>query len=171
MFAKIVNNTIESYPYNPQVDYPLTSFPVGASYPDFNCYWVYPTSPNNPNPDLYDAIENTPIFNGEKWEQSWTYIEKPPIPPQPDWDAFNGAVFANERFNQVFTQAINIRPLLAVSLPTAMDQVTTKGLTLFASLYGAVCALGGATAEDKLEWGQLARNANLPPEFIDIVEN
>ena len=103
--------------------------------------------------------------------KTWTVIPLPPPIPQPDWDVFNSTVFANERFNQVFSQAINIRPLLAVSLPTAMDQVTTKGLTLFASLYGAVCALGGATAEDKLEWGQLARNANLPPEFIDIVEN
>ena len=102
-----------------------------------------------------------------EYRQEWIIAEKP---PEPDWDVFNGTVFANDRFNQVFSQAINIRPLLAVSLPTAMDQVTTKGLTLFASLYGAVCALGGATAEDKLEWGQLARNANLPQDFISIVE-
>lgn len=129
------------------------------------------------NPPDYNSNNQTISFqyitdlNTLEYRQEWTIRELHPPIPTPDWDAFNGAVFANERFNQVFSQAIGIRPLLAVSLPTAMDQVTTKGLTLFASLYGAVCALGGATAEDKLEWGQLARNANLPPEFIEVVES
>lgn len=170
MFAKIINNTVEIYPYNPQSDYPLTSFPVGASYPAFNCYWVYSTTPLNPNTDLYDSVETTPVFNGTTWEQSWEYVEKPPQPPKHNWDMFNTQMMTNARFNQVYNQCLQIAPIVANSLPTALDQVTSKpSLSLFTLIWTQLCQIGGATAEDKQVWGEFATANNLPQDFINIL--
>lgn len=78
MFAKIVNGTIEVYPYNPKADHPNTTFPTGADHPSFDIYWVYPSPQNNLDADLYNAIEGQPTFNAEtnRWEQTWDYVEK-----------------------------------------------------------------------------------------------
>jgi hypothetical protein len=95
MFTKIVNNAPTAYPYNPQVDHPLTSFPVGDSYPDFNTYWVHTTTPVNPDPALFDAVESTPVFNGDRWEQSWEFVEKPAEPVVPNWDGLYGALMSS----------------------------------------------------------------------------
>lgn len=170
MFAKIINNTIESYPYNPQSDYPLTSFPVGASYPAFNTYWVYPTTPLNPNTELYDSVETTPVFNGMNWEQLWEYVEKPPEPPQPNWDSFNTQMMSNPRFNQVYNQCLQVAPIVCASLPTALDQVTSKSsLSLFTLIWTQLCSIGGATQEDKIVWGEYAESNNLPEDFINVL--
>ena len=75
-FLKFIDETI-TYPYNTKTDYPHTGFPPGADYPEFNIYWVYPTSPNSPINN--SATEGTPVFNTE---QTWVYT---PIAPLPDW--------------------------------------------------------------------------------------
>ena len=80
-FLKFIDETI-TYPYDTKTDYPHTGFPPGADYPEFNVYWVYPTSPNPPKNN--SVTEGTPVFNTElnRWEQTWTYT---PIAPLPDW--------------------------------------------------------------------------------------
>jgi len=117
-FLKYVNETI-TYPYNTKADYPYTGFPHGRDYPEFNIFWVHPTSPNPPENNLLTEeapvfndelnqgdpmyptppnpsednswTEGTPVFNTElnRWEQTWVYT---PLPPIPDWAGFNLAM-------------------------------------------------------------------------------
>lgn len=61
-FLKFINETI-TYPYNTKTDYPYTGFPPGTDYPEFNIFWVHPTSPNPPENNL--LTEETPLFNDE----------------------------------------------------------------------------------------------------------
>lgn len=93
----------------------------------------------------------------------------PELELKPDWDIFNLQIFSNVRFNQVYGRALQQAPVVAGSLSVAVDQITTKGLALFSMIYPLICQLGGATVEDKLVWRQLARDNNLPQEFIDIL--
>lgn len=169
MFAKIINNTIVFYPYNPQSDYPLTSFPIGDSYPDFNCYWVYPTVPNNPDENLYDPVESTPVFNGEQWEQLWTFVEKPPSPPVPNWDGFNAAMLANVEFNQITGVVLGIVPTVALGMPAALAQVSTNGVTAFALVFSAFCQIGNVSISQRETWATIAEEFNLPTGFINVV--
>lgn len=53
--------------------------------------------------------------------------------------------------------------------PTALDQVTTKGYTLFTMIWTQLCTIGGATVEDKQVWASLAEANSLPPEFIKVL--
>ena len=78
-FLKSINNTI-TFPYDPSLDYPNTSFPTGVDHPSFDIYWVHPSPQNNPDPSLYNAVEGQPVFNAEtnRWEQTWDYVEKSP---------------------------------------------------------------------------------------------
>lgn len=170
-FAKIIDNTIQVYPYFPQVEYPLTSFPIGNDYPQFNTYWIHPKTPSNPNPEVYDSVETTPIYNGTHWEQAWDFIEKPPKPPQANWDNFNLQMMSNSRFNQVYNQCLSVAPIICSALPTALDQVSSKGLSLFTLIWTQLCQIGGATEDDKLVWGGYAIENNLPQDFIDILIN
>ena len=129
------------------------------------------------DPPIYDSDTHSLSSNyiidldNKEYRQEWTITELPPPIPQPDWDGFNQQIFSNVRFNQVYGQCLQVAPVVASALPTAMDQITTRGINLFSMIFPQFAHLGSATAEDRLEWGQLARNANLPPEFIDIVEN
>lgn len=101
MFAKIVNYIVESYPYNPKSDYPLTSFPVGVSYPNFNTYWVHPVAPLNPNSELYAPVETTPVFNGTNWEQAWEFAEKTPSPPILNWDGLYQGLMVSTVYSEL----------------------------------------------------------------------
>lgn len=92
------------------------------------------------------------------------------LPPQPDWDNFNLTMMSNPRFNQVYNSCLSVAPLLAGALPTSLDQVTTKGTTLFNLVFNQICFIGGATVEDRLVWGAIAEDNNLPQEFIDILK-
>ena len=80
-FVRVHENTV-IYPYSTYLDHPNTSFPEEADYPSFDIYWVYPTEPDNPNPDTLMAVESTPTVNAEanRWEQAWQYESKPPEP-------------------------------------------------------------------------------------------
>lgn len=87
-----------------------------------------------------------------------------------NWDMFNLSMMSNPRFNQVYNQCLSVAPILANSLPTALDQVTTKGTTLFNLVFNQICSIGGATVEDRLAWGSVAEDNNLPQDFIDILK-
>ena len=69
---------VKVYPYNTRFDYPNTSFPPGTDYPGFDVYWVHSTTPNNPDPETLNVVEDTPVFNNElnRWEQTWSYVPK-----------------------------------------------------------------------------------------------
>lgn len=92
-----------------------------------------------------------------------------PEPPTPNWDSFNTQMMTNSRFNQVYNQCLSVAPIVANALPVALDQVTTKGYSLFTIIWTQLCQIGGATAEDKQLWGGYAEANNLPQEFIAIL--
>ena len=124
MFAKIINNTIEAYPYNPQSEHTLTSFPVGNSYPYFNCYWIYFTEPNNPDLEMYQAVESTPQFNTElnRWEQSWDFVEKPPVTYSPDWDGLYTGLMISQAY-QYFVGVGLSNPKISSELGKIIDAI------------------------------------------------
>lgn len=53
----------------------------------------------------------------------------------------------------------------------ALDQITSKGNTLFTIIWSQLCSIGGATEDDKLTWGGYAIENNLPLDFIDVLIN
>lgn len=115
-----------------------------------------------------------PDYNAETEQLSWdgtqfTVVSLPSPIPQPDWDMFNLQIFSNQRFNEVYGLALQRAPVATSALPTAVDQITTKGFTLFGLIFPQICSLGEATENDKIEWAELASSANLPQEFINIV--
>jgi hypothetical protein len=87
----------------------------------------------------------------------------------PNWDNFNLQMISDPRFNQVYNQCVSVAPIICNALPTALDQVTTRGLSLFTLIWTQLCTIGGATTEDKQVWGGFAEANNLPQDFIDIL--
>jgi hypothetical protein len=75
MFAKIINDKVIEYPYDPKKDYPNTNFPAGLDYPQFNIYWVKAIYPINPDPQTLIAKETEPTKYLDKWQQSWEFIK------------------------------------------------------------------------------------------------
>ena len=110
--------------------------------------------------DFLDSGEELEIISDPE-----PYIE----PPQAQWDQFNAQMLTNPRFNQVSAQCFSIAPMLASSVPTALAQVTTNGVSSFALVWTDFCQIGGATLEDRQMWGTIASQANLPQDFIDIL--
>jgi len=94
-----------------------------------------------------------------------------PIPELPvaNWDMFNLQMMSDARFNQVYNQCLSVAPIVCSALPTSLDQVTTKGLSLFTLIWTQLCSIGGATAEDKQVWGTYAEYNNLPLDFIEVL--
>ena len=91
-------------------------------------------------------------------------------PKVANWDNFNLQMMSNPRFNQVYNQCLEVAPIIANSLPTALDQITSKNsLSLFSLIWTQLCAIGGVTAEDKQLWGEFAIANNLPQDFIHIL--
>jgi hypothetical protein len=76
MFAKIIDNIVEKYPYNPAEDYPVTGFPEGSDYPEFNIYWVH----KSPLPQFFpldqNIVESDPQYIDGQWVKSWSVEEK-----------------------------------------------------------------------------------------------
>jgi hypothetical protein len=75
MFAKIINDQVLEYPYDPKKDYPHTNFPIGNSYPQFNIYWVHLNAPVNPDPINLIAKEIAPFKSGSNWYQGWEFVK------------------------------------------------------------------------------------------------
>lgn len=92
-----------------------------------------------------------------------------PEPLTANWDTFNTQMMSDVRFNQVYAQCLSIAPIVVNALPTALDQVTSKGTSLFTLIWGQLCSIGGATTDDKQVWGEFAIENNLPQEFIDVL--
>jgi hypothetical protein len=92
-----------------------------------------------------------------------------PEPPVANWDMFNLQMMSDARFNQVYNQCLSVAPIVCSALPVALDQITSKGNSLFTLIWNQLCSIGGATEEDKLEWGGYAVVNNLPQDFIDIL--
>lgn len=132
----------------------------------------------NNQPDFSSFTEPTLSVLQQAWQdffdsgQPLEIIPDPepiPEPPTPNWDTFNIQMMSNTRFNQVYAQCLSVAPIVANALPTALDQVTTKGYSLFNIIWNQLCVIGGATAEDKQLWGGYAEANNLPQEFINII--
>ena len=88
----------------------------------------------------------------------------------PNWDLFNATMLNNERFIEVSSIGFQINPAAVSSLPAALAQVTTNGVSAFSLIWNFVCYLGGATPEDRLAWSLIAENNNLPSEFVNVLK-
>ena len=140
---------------------------------------VTPVAWVNNAPDFSSFTEPTLSVLQQAWQEfldSGKELELIPDPepiPEPlpaNWDNFNLQMMSNPRFNEVYAQCLSVAPIVANALPTALDQVTSKGTSLFTLIWNQLCAIGGATNEDRLFWAQLAQNNNLPSEFISILK-
>lgn len=126
------------------------------------------TTPPSYNSDTQELIfEYIVDLMLNEYRQQWTIQDKP---PKPNWDNFNTQMMTNTRFNQVYNQCLQVAPIVCASLPTALDQVTSKpSLSLFTIIWTQLCSIGGATAEDKQLWGGFAEVNYLPPDFIEVL--
>jgi hypothetical protein len=64
---------------------------------------------------------------------------------------------------------LSVAPIVANALPVALDQITSKGNTLFTLIWTQLCSIGGATPGDRETWAELAENNNLPVDFINVL--
>jgi len=143
-------------------------FPIVGLDSDLVILTQVETNPPNYDPDTQELISTYIVdLVLNEYRQQWSIQDKP---PKPNWDNFNTQMMTNARFNQVYNQCLQIAPIVANSLPTALDQVTSKpSLSLFTLIWTQLCQIGGATAEDKQAWGEFAIANNLPQEFITIL--
>lgn len=112
----------------------------------------------------YDPITEQIVWLGDRF-----VVNQIPTPdPLPDWDAFNLQMMSNIRFNQVYGQCLQIAPIVASALPTALAQVATHGNNLFSLVFNQICLLGGATQVDRNNWKEVALSCNLPTDFVEI---
>lgn len=119
------------------------------------------------------------VWNGLDWDIQQVIPVEPPVDPEPDpeepvieadWNAFNAALLANVRLNQVCGAALQAGAIVAVTgLPAALSQVATNGVAAFGLVFNAVCQLGGATQSDRDTWAAIAESASLPAEFVVAV--
>jgi hypothetical protein len=101
-----------------------------------------------------------------EYRQEWTITD---LPIKSNWDNFNLQMMSNARFNQVYNQCLSVAPIVANALPTSLDQVTTRGLSLFTLIWTQLCQIGGATPEDRITWAELGVNNSLPVDFINVL--
>lgn len=94
----------------------------------------------------------------------------PPVVPTPtNWPGFVIAIQSDADFKTVWGAANAADPLVAQSLLVAFSHMATGGMETFAPLFNAVCALGGATAEQREAWATLAETYHTPAEFVAVV--
>ena len=92
-----------------------------------------------------------------------------PVVEPPNWPGFVIAIQSDPDFKTVWVAANAADPLAAQSLLVAFGHVATGGLETFAPRYNAVCAFGGATAEQREAWAILAESYHAPAEFVEVV--
>jgi hypothetical protein len=93
------------------------------------------------------------------------YIE----PATANWDQFNLMMMSDSEFNQVYNTCLAQFPIIANALPTALDQVTTRGNSLFTLIWDQICTIGQATTEMRIKWAGFGEYNNLPSDFVEIL--
>ena len=94
----------------------------------------------------------------------------PPVGATPtDWDGFNNAILSDADFNNVFATVNATHPLVAASLPAALAQVASGQTSMFATVYGQICTLGGATVAQREAWATVAETCHCPADFVAVV--
>lgn len=95
--------------------------------------------------------------------------EAPPIVPPTDWDGFNQAILSNPEFNAAYGAVMASHPLIAAALPAALTQVSTGQTTMFATVYGQMCAVAEVTPFQREEWATIAEQFHAPAEFVAVI--
>lgn len=127
------------------------------------------TPPPEYNPETEQVSSEWIIdLDNLEYRQEWIVTPIPELPVA-NWDNFNLQMMSDTRFNQVYSQCLSVAPIVANALPTALDQVTSKGTSLFTLIWNQLCSIGGATVEDREIWANYGIDNNLPLEFIDIL--
>lgn len=173
---KLIKTSTGQYPYGLEElrqDYPHTSFPNTLGYItplDFDCAEVTTDAPPEYDPQTHYIKEaDYPTLIDGKWRLAVEVLPIPtPVSP-PNWGAFNAAMLADVDFNAVYATVNATRPLLASSVPAAFVQVATQGIETFSLIFDSFCTIGSATPEQRLGWSNIARDSNLPQEFIATI--
>jgi len=181
-YAKIINNSVEEYPLY------LGDLEVlyGSNLPS-EYVLVEDTPPPSIQPTEY-LSEGEPLLQDGVWGRNWIVVEATPeqmqarlnppafarnrgMPlPAPSYKNFSGAMLADPDFNSVYAGVNATYPLLASSLPAALAQLNNTGdIEAFAMVFTPFIGVSSATPEQREGWADLAADANLPQEFIDII--
>lgn len=105
-----------------------------------------------------DRLSDYQIINGEAV-----------LVPIANWDSFNLAMITDADFNQVYNNCLAIAPLIANALPSALTQVAEGKLSMFDLIFNQICQIGNADSTMREVWGGYALSANLPMDFITII--
>lgn len=101
MHIKINNGQIEKYPYSYDIlkaENPQTSFPAEPSKALLAEWDVYPVQQVEQPTYTYkqNIVEDTPIFDGNKWVQVWSVTDKPQIELDAIHEQLRSEAYQNE---------------------------------------------------------------------------
>lgn len=98
MFALIKNGQVVKYPYslaNLRTDNPAISFPKNPSdsiLAEFDMVRIFFSTQPQIDQNTQALSEGTPVFNGERWDQTWTVRELTSDEIQERFDSYAAAV-------------------------------------------------------------------------------
>lgn len=166
MYAKIINEVVEKYPYNYQEDHPLVSIIGNIDSPEHNTYFVHLTEPNNPDPENLNTIESTPIFDGTKWIQAWEYTEKTEEEKRQaryNPSALLNSMFSNGDFASWIENFSSFQQsgIAAIATNAKIDNDWTVMQSAYNQLKTIHSPVGGAVAD----WQAIADQCGIPLEF------
>jgi len=93
------------------------------------------------------------------------------VPYQPfGLSNFFKLMLEDRNFNQVFTKAQSITPLVAASLPATLSDVESFNFESFELVYSSVVRLGEGTTNMSRQWGDLAAAIGLPQRFVTLIK-
>lgn len=81
MYAKIINNVVEQYPYRLtdfRKEHPLVSLPrdwPADALAQYNIYEIVRVVPPTVDPATHKVVEGDPVLDGS-WKQAWIVVEK-----------------------------------------------------------------------------------------------
>ena len=103
------------------------------------------------------------------WEP-WAIDPPPPIPPEPQWVAFGGAVQSSTEINQLLGVALQQAPALGLGLGVGLGKAADGDARVFLSSWAIARSLNLISTELLAEVTALAGQFSLPSEFVAALQ-
>lgn len=96
------------------------------------------------------------------------YLESP-TSGDADWDRFNALMLADVAFQQDLGAVLQIAPAVAIAIPAALSQVTSRGVNSFRFVYQEFVTLANSSSATRSQWAAYAVTCRLPSQFVEII--
>lgn len=124
---------------------------------------------------ITDAIGNRPpiVLDGTASAgeiEAAIVLYHPPIPPDPQWVAFGGAVQSSTAINQLLAVALQQAPALGLGLGVGLGKAADGDARVFLSSWAIARSLNLISVELLAEVTALAGQFSLPSEFVAALQ-